>query len=195
MKLSILICTIPARDKLLEALMEVLRPSLPPEYDLEGNMQTEVIVAKTMPQKYGGPNIGAKRQELLDQAGGDYIVYVDDDDMVCDDYVPKILAAIADKPDVVGIKGLYYEKPDAKPSTFIHSLKFHKWETVKGVYQRCPNHLNPVRRNLALKAGFNEKLMHGEDMEYSMALRPLLNTEVMIEEPCYFYYPKASRKL
>jgi glycosyltransferase involved in cell wall biosynthesis len=124
----------------------------------------------------GEMTVGKKRNILLEKASGDYVCFVDDDDMVPDYYVSHILAAIGTEwlsypvlnyvdvraeqnavvthhknPDVVGLKG-HYTVGDGKPQTFIHSLRYKEWKTVDGIYQRNPNHLNPVRRELALKA-------------------------------------------
>ena len=53
-------------------------------------------------------------------------------------------------------------------------------------YFRNPNHLNPVKRELALNTKF-PKLDRFEDKDYSARLLKLLNTEEYIEEPIYHY--------
>ena len=79
------------------------------------------------------------------------------------------------------------------PETFIHSLEIKQWYTHidcindKKTYYRMPNHLNPVRRELALKAPFLN-INHGEDREYSKNMREHLKTQVMIDEPHLYYY-------
>ena len=51
--------------------------------------------------------LGDKRNLLLDQATGDYVAFVDDDDMVADTYIEDILTAIDEqRPDCVTFKGL-----------------------------------------------------------------------------------------
>lgn len=199
MKLSILICHLTERAKQLEKLLGVLQPQITnPE-------EVEIIIR----EDDGNETVGLKRNELLSLAIGDYVCFVDDDDMVPDYYVSMILTAIDTQwlsypvlnyvdvteentvvthyksPDVVGFKG-HYTVGDGPPQTFIHSLRYKEWKTVDGIHQRCPNHLNPVRRELALKAGFTEK-DHGEDMDFSMALLPLLKTEVFVDKVMYFY--------
>jgi len=39
--------------------------------------------------------IGAKRNQLLHRAKGDYVAFVDDDDLVSSDYVNKVLSAVS----------------------------------------------------------------------------------------------------
>lgn len=199
MKLSILICHLTERAKQLEKLLGVLRPQR------TSSEEVEILIR----EDDGNETVGLKRNELLSFAIGDYVCFVDDDDMVPDYFVGEILKAI-DKsgtsppkpvaqspfehvepaimtasPDVIGLKG-HYTVGDGPPQTFIHSIRYKEWKTVDGIHQRCPNHLNPVKRELALKAGFTEK-DHGEDHDYSMALLPLLKTEVFVDKVMYFY--------
>ncbi len=65
-------------------------------------------------------------------------------------------------------------------------MQYLDWFERDGVYYRCPNHLNPVRRSLAIRAGFPARSFR-EDLDYSLALRPLLRSEVFLEGPVYFY--------
>ena len=122
---------------------------------------------------------------LLEESQGEYVAFVDDDDLVSNDYVGFILRAIDREPDVVGLHGIITTNgKNAKP--FIHSIKYKTWFENNGIYYRYPNHLNPVKRVLALQVKFPDK-SHGEDRDYSDRLFPLLKTEVMIEDPIYFY--------
>jgi hypothetical protein len=129
--------------------------------------------------------IGTKRNCLLDKAEGDYIVFVDDDDIVPGYYVSQIIAALKTRPDVVGINGII-TVCDRNPKPFIHTMECERWHEKDGVYYRCPNHWNPVKRGLALQAGF-PPINYGEDHAYSDALYPLLQTEVKINAPMYYY--------
>jgi hypothetical protein len=76
-------------------------------------------------------------------------------------------------------------KPHAQ---FVHSIQCAGWYTGgDGRYYRTPNHLNPVRRELALETMFNPAMNIGEDADYSRRLRPLLMSEAMIHEVVYVY--------
>ncbi|OHB57737.1 MAG: hypothetical protein A2173_03825 [Planctomycetes bacterium RBG_13_44_8b] len=160
-----------------------MKAALSPQLPADGSV--ELIIKEELPAKDGGPTIGANRNEILELATGEYIDYVDDDDNVTNDFVERILKAIESRPDVVGIKG-HYILGNNKPELFIHSIAYTEWFTKDGIHYRCPNHLNPVKRELALKAKFTEKNF-GEDQDYSLALRPFLKTEVMIEKVIYMY--------
>lgn len=178
-KLSILILTIPSRMEKYARLMKILHPQIPADYSVE------VITKHVAAIADGGPCIGHTRNEALEDAAGEYICFVDDDDLVCDSYVQLILDALATSPDCLSLKG-HYICGGNKPELFHHSIQYTEWLTVDGVHQRPPNHLNVVKRELALQARFTEK-NHGEDMDYSMALRPLLKTEVQIDKIIYQY--------
>ena len=181
-KLSILTLTIPGREDKLQRLLDVLIPQVPTDDSVE------VIVKKELPACDGGPTIGANRNTALADAIGDYVCFIDEDDLIPEYYVEKNLKAIESKPDVVGIRG-HYILGGNKPKLFIHSIKYKEWKTENNIHYRCPNHLNPVRRELALKVPYPEK-NYSEDKDYSMALLPLLKTEVMIDDCIMYFYLK-----
>jgi hypothetical protein len=54
------------------------------------------------------------------------------------------------------------------------------------VYYRCPNHLNPIKREIALQVMFPE-LSRGEDRDFSMRVKRLLKKEEYIDGIIYFY--------
>ena len=63
-KLSILICTLPTREKSLEELLEVLDKQMTPEVEILANDIVECTV-------------GQKRNLLMEDAIGDYICWAD----------------------------------------------------------------------------------------------------------------------
>lgn len=178
--LSILILTIPGREMMFRRLVDRLLPQV--------TDAVEIVVDEAPPPA----PIGRKRNNLLRRATGAYAAFIDDDDLVAEDYVPRVLKALHRKPDVVGLFGrITFD--GRSPRLFEHSLKHTKWWEDDEVYYRCPNHLNPVRRELALRAGFPER-NHGEDQDYSLRLRPLLKTEVMLERPPVYFYEYRTAK-
>jgi len=178
MKLSILICSLVSRgEKLLTLVSELMRQS---------SSEVEVLTNVDNKQK----TVGAKRNELLARAQGEYVAFVDDDDMVSQDYVEKILKAIESSPDCCGIEGLFRTddpKSGLHQKYLFHSLKYKEWKTVdKTYYYRTPNHLNPVRRVIAAAVEF-PNISAGEDGDFSARLLPLLHNEQYIEGPIYYY--------
>jgi len=172
--LSILICHIYERKKQLQRLLQILTPQKTDEVE---------ILFETDNKKM---SIGEKRNRLLEVAKGEYVVFIDDDDVVSADYVKKILEAIKTKPDCCSLIGEIYFRSKNIRRKFIHSMDYYKWEKQGEVYLRCPNHLNPVRRDLAIQIGF-QNISKGEDLDFSMRLRMILRTEVKIEGTIYFY--------
>jgi hypothetical protein len=134
----------------------------------------------------GTMTIGAKRNKLLHKATGMYIVYIDDDDMVSEDYINFIITAIKYKPDCIGIKGVITTN-GLDPKLFIHSMRYKVWDEKDDVYLRSPNHCNPVKRSIALKVGFDDNKSYGEDRDYSKRLFSHLSTEIFVTTPIYGY--------
>jgi glycosyltransferase involved in cell wall biosynthesis len=171
-QLSILIATMPIRANKLANLRQVLDRQLTPE--------VEVITDISM-----NYNIGTKRNKLLSLASGKYVTAIDDDDLIAPDYIEKILKACKSDCDCIGISGVITTNGSNEMQWHI-SKDYMGWFERKNVYYRTPNHISPVKRELALAAGFPE-ISFGEDYEYSMRLLRLLNTEVKIEGILYYY--------
>lgn len=185
-KLSILICTLENRKNFFERLTNELRKQCN-----EGDFWNKVEILSEIDN--GELSIGSKRNILLNKAEGEYITFIDDDDMVAPNYICLVLDAInKSNPDVIGIHLLMTQNGTHEERTY-HSLKYRTWyqeadpdRPGKQRYFRNPNHLNPVKRELALQIRFPQ-INIGEDKDYSARLLPLLNTEEYISEPIYFY--------
>jgi len=181
MKLSILICSLNNRKTFLDRLLERLCSQV---------NANEVEVLLSIDD--GEATIGTKRNSLVHMATGDYVSMVDDDDLVSENYVNLILDAIKTTPDCVGMQGII--TTDGKsPRKFVHSLKYRSWYEKDGIYYRNPNHLNPIKREKVLSTPFLE-INRGEDSDFSMRILPLLESEVFVEEPIYFYEFRSHQK-
>lgn len=171
--LSILICHLESREELLAPLLAEL------EKQAEGDHVEINVISDN-----GEITIGKKRNDLLLTAKGEYIAFIDDDDWVSPDYISSIITALETKPDCVGIEGTM--QTNLGDTVFKHSIDYQGWYTGADAYYRTPNHLNPVKRQIASKIGFPD-LMFGEDRRYSEKLRKDLHTEVYIDHPIYLY--------
>ena len=174
MKLSILICTINGRENQLSILLDCLNKQITDDVEIIIEKDNKVLTT------------GAKRNILLKKAIGDYVAFVDDDDLVATNYIHKILNAIKSKPDCCGIEGLITFRKKGITKKFIHSIKYNMWFEQDRIYYRCPNHISPIKRKIVLKAMFPEQTV-GEDAEFSKRVFPLLKNEVYINEPIYYY--------
>lgn len=177
MTLDILIPTLPDRRITLNALRTHLEMQI-------GDKPIQVVTNLRGREI----SIGAKRQMMIENSTADFIVFIDDDDMVTHDYVEKVYSAIQTNPDVVGLNG-YMTTNRQNPESWSISTRYDWSENVDGFrYVRYPNHLAPIKREHALKAGFPD-IKHGEDYEYSMRLKRNgdLKKEFMIDENLYHY--------
>lgn len=176
--LSILICTLPENALLLEQLQKAILPDGSPWKN-----RVEVIFDDA---PRGTKEIGAKRNDLLSFANGDYVAFIDDDDHVHPKYIDLVLDAIQTKPDCVGIEGVILFDLNY-PRRFIHSITCAGWYESRAVYFRTPNHLNPTRREIAQAVGYAPLVSFGEDSDYAQRLFPYLKSEVFIRDPLYYY--------
>jgi hypothetical protein len=182
---SILICSLHSRKLFLDKLIECLKSQIKLEY----KTKIQILVNSDNGEK----SIGSKRNDLLNQSKGRYIAFIDDDDLVSNNYIQLILNVIdKSNPDVVGIHLLMTTNGQNECRTF-HSIKYDHWydeqdeqRPDRRKYFRCPNHLNPVKREFAIRTKFPE-INIGEDHEYSDKLKILLKTEEYIEQPIYYY--------
>lgn len=174
--LSILLATVQSRAALFSVLhREVLRQA-------EGK-PVEVLVACDNKEI----SIGRKRQNLLEQATGDYVCYIDDDDWIAENYVDAILGALAAKPDCIGFL-IECTTNGRNRQKAIASMRYKEWAEKRDGYAHCrsPYQKTPIRRELSLRAGFPD-MRYGEDRVYSMAVTKLVKTEVFINQIMYHY--------
>jgi glycosyltransferase involved in cell wall biosynthesis len=130
---------------------------------------------------------GHKRNVLLQQARGKFVVFVDDDDDVSPNYVDLICKAIRQHDvDAIGICGIYTEN-GLNPKPFITGRKYN-WETIGNTYCRFVNHISPIKRTIAQQFDFPD-LTIGEDYQWTMAIRDsgLVKTDYIIQDKVYFY--------
>ena len=182
MSLSILICSLTTRHESFHNLLKrlsVQSADHPHKEDLEILFEIDS----------GKMSVGEKRNKLLQRANNKYVCFIDDDDLISPDYISLIMAAIRHEPDCVGFRLAYYED-GIEQGIAHHSIKYTEWATKKKddkvFYERTPNHLNPIKHDIALRSKFPE-VDHGEDHAWSAEIRQFLKTEVDIPEVIYFY--------
>ena len=129
--------------------------------------------------------VGYKRMCMLHMTVGDYVNFIDDDDAIADNYVSLIYSAIRKQDvDCATFLGEYVEHD--KPKDFSISTKHgHDHDTPECLY-RLPNHLCPIRTDIATQVGFPD-MNYGEDQFYSQGINSLIKTEAHIKEKLYFY--------
>lgn len=174
--LTILIPTMPGREKYLAEVHKSLFNQIH-----DNNYPAEMMVLDI------DGSIGYKRNMLLRMAKGEYLCFVDDDDIIADHYIYSILSAIQSNPDCCSLNGVI--TTDGKnPKRFVHSIKYNIWFEQEDVYYRPPNHLNVIKSSIAKQFKFPE-INFGEDKDWSMQIceSGLLKTEAVIDETLYYY--------
>ena len=175
---------LPQRKAMYEALINALNAQI----QQCGASEIIEIITET---DQGENSVGKKRNQVLDKARGEYVCFIDDDDMITDIYVSKTLKALESKPDVVELVGFLpkYDLP------FIHNLNCGGHFRKDGTQFRTPNHLNTIKTEIARKIRYVE-ISHGEDQDYSHRLwdSGLMKTESLIGDRMYIYQfnPKTS---
>jgi len=180
MMLSILIPVIPQHEQSFLQLKDHLVKQIKDE------SKVEIISYLTETQINGGKSTGVKRQWLLTQAKGDYIVFIDSDDWVYDCYIDEMLLACESGADCFAINGIMTQDGAHEVQWFLSKDLQNVDVRVgnKTVYHRHTNHITGVKRSIALAAGFPDK-SNAEDKYYSDRLQ--LRTEYKIEKPMYHY--------
>lgn len=129
--------------------------------------------------------LGDKRNDLVNMAQGEYVVFVDDDDRVEKDYISSLLEAATTDPDVI-VFNVSVSINGNPPKICLYSKDFEKDMTFEDKYLRLPNHLCCTKKELAMQVKFLP-IKYGEDADYSKRLKPLLKTQVEIDRVLYHY--------
>lgn len=184
--LSILILSLPERiPKYLTPLLNVLQPQCESSH-------VELIVLTDNKWR----SIGAKRNNCMDLAKGKFIVFIDDDDMVSNDYVDSILFVINTYQDVlcvvfdVWVRG--YDviglQPTSMGSLCRYGIEFTNSTLEDGSFTRKPNCRMVYRRDLAIQCRFLD-INDGEDDQWGseMVNKISVHQQQRIHKILYFY--------
>lgn len=176
-QLSILICSLPepySIDK-LRRLEDVLHPQV-----IDRPIQ---IIVDDSPR---GVPTGSKRNNLIARAEGEYIVFVDCDDMVASSYIKDIMWGLQNSPDCVTLRG-WMTTNGANRRDWTIKLGSGYYEK-DGHYYRWPNHLSVMRKSLVQHIKFPDIWIQ-EDYIWSKAINDqrVLKTEYHIDKPIYHY--------
>ena len=135
--------------------------------------------------------VGQKRNHLLNIASGKYISFVDDDDHVFKTYVSDICDVLIENPGAeivtfivnVSINGNPYKK-------CYYDINYRKDRNLPDRYERLPNHIMVIKRDIARQAGFPLKSF-GEDAEFSQRVKRIVGNklinQVKINKVLYYY--------
>jgi hypothetical protein len=125
------------------------------------------------------------------------MAFIDDDDRVDNSYLFRVVSALRDHPDVdvlglTGSMGTFTTRgvlTSRGRQRFVHSLKYRRYYTENNVMYRCPNHLNPMRTEIAKQFDFQDSSF-GEDTDWAMRIckAEVLKKEHFLQgSPLYYY--------
>lgn len=173
--LSVLIPSLPERMKFLCAMYDQLIPQTT-------NKPVEILVLtdnRTM-------SIGQKRQRLNEMAKGKYVVHVDDDDTISEDYVDCLLEKIRmDRFDVINYICMVHLDDGEKPKPCYYSKDF-MYANLPKYNLRKPNSRCCFKREVALRQSYND-FPYGEDDDWGERMASEIQRECIIDKVLYEY--------
>ena len=87
----------------LERLLNILLPQIG-EYTVDGDVYTGSVEIRILSDNKE-MSVGEKRNKLIHMAKGEYFSFIDDADLVSEEYVDQVLRKIRKNPDVVTFWG------------------------------------------------------------------------------------------
>jgi hypothetical protein len=158
---SVLIPTIPGREMKLHTLIMSIREKVA---RICPDLRLEICLSFDNRET----SIGLKRQTLLNQVKGKYLSFIDDDDTITDAYIEDLWACIQGGYPTMRLRG------QMKEYTFTHSVSVKLSDRMATkedppVFQRPPNHLNPMFSDIAKLIPFKDAL-RGEDLDWTLRL-------------------------
>jgi glycosyltransferase involved in cell wall biosynthesis len=135
--------------------------------------------------------LGSKRQNMVEMAQGEYIVFCDDDDNLADDFLKEIVPAMDQKPDVI----TFWE--DCTWNEYRGVLKYglknpYELMQLRGTCLRPAIHVSVWKRELCLKIKFKDTNW-GEDKAWGELACPLAEKEVHIPKVLRIYNHQDAR--
>ncbi len=176
MKLSILICSV--NNRLTNFLPNVIS-----KLDKQCANYDDVEIITLIDNKR--IMLGDKRNMLINLAAGEYVVFIDDDDDITDDYVSTLYDAIESKADVITfIVDVSLNNQPCKPC--FYSIKHKEDYNTDYAYYRLPNHIMCIKRSICLDTPY-KAIIRGEDAAFSKDILPKLKSEYAINKALYKY--------
>lgn len=197
-KLSILVSTIPRRmNTFYPALMSKLL------YQIGGRTDVELLGLFDNKKR----SVGHKRNELLKMAQGEFLVFIDDDDDISNDFLESILENLYAHPEadcvvfdcITTINGNTKEQTYSKYSI---AYDYHQVEaigpnplnpayTIKYQWRGKPAHTMVWKSSIA-KSHLYINQNYGEDVDWVKRACVDIKNEIRIDKVLYFYNFNAS---
>ncbi len=178
---EILLPTVVNRAEKFERLMNVLAPQVE---KYKGDIQ--VVVCWNNYEH----ELSELRQAMIEDTTAKYINFIDDDDLVTDDYCDTIYPLL-DGVDYIGFRVAFIQHGE-KQKQVIHSLTCEGWTDNAEGYYRRGTLINPTKASIMKKVGFKESDYRKgipEDTTYARNVDPYLKAEHFIDKEIHIYMP------
>lgn len=181
MRWQIFIPTVVDRGEKFQRLCDVLAPQVEKYHG-----DIEVVVLWNNYEH----ELSELRQMMIEDATAEYVNFIDDDDLVSEDYCDQIYPLL-DGVDYIGFRVAFYQEGQ-KQKPVIHSLTCEGWsDNGEGFYRRGTL-INPVKRTIMLKTGFKDSDYRKgipEDTTYATNVDKYLKTEHFVDKEIHIYLP------
>lgn len=174
-KWSILMPTMPSRRSLRRRILMLLEPQLE-KYD-----DIELLIFEDNCKR----NYGSKLQTMVNMAQGEYLNFIDDDDMVSEKYIDT-LYPLLDGVDCVGFTG-HISINDDKTLPVHYNLKYKTPENRSDGYFRYIQHLNPIRSELVRQIPYDGHFAADTSWSSKAQEMNLLETQNTADGVLYYY--------
>jgi glycosyltransferase involved in cell wall biosynthesis len=191
MKLTVMIPTVPGRfDNYLPRILKQFNDQIAA---LNTN-EVELLVLYDNKKR----SIGEKRNALLQIAQGDFVVYIDDDDRVSDDYLDVILNVINAQPDadciVYDCLCVIDEGQGRVERMCKYGIEFDYWTSPDGTqWTGKPAHTMIYKASLA-KSHLFADMGQGEDVDWVKRACLDIKKQVRINNKVMYFYEFDGRK-
>lgn len=179
--LTILIPSVPGRiNILLPRLLQTLHQQIDQRNDVE------IIVLYDNKKT----SLGVKRNNLIKLAQGNFITFIDDDDLVADNYIELIMDKINNYPtaDCIVFNSKYYENNQyICECKYGIELEYNHVVSSTALWTGKPAHTMIWARDIIQSTLFPD-INHGEDYDWVALAWPKIKHQVRIDEALYFYY-------
>jgi hypothetical protein len=179
-KLSILVPTVPSRIEFfyVKLMKELLRQIEPYKNEIE-------LISLFDNKKR---SIGKKRQEMINLSQGEYIVFIDDDDRISDDYVSQIMKKLYENPntDCVVFDSIYRINGGIdKLCKF--GIEFEYGDVNGGLeFRRKPAHIMVYSSSIVKRHQYND-MGNGEDSNWIERAHLDIKNQTRIDKVLYYY--------
>jgi len=183
MKLSILVPTVPSRlDFFYPRIIKTLLKQV------EKHDNVEIIGLFDNKKR----TVGEKRQNLLDLAKGEYLVFIDDDDRISEDYIDSILETLNNNPntDCVVFDCITVVNNSNKETFCKYGIEFDKAHYInddKTQWRGKPAHTMVYKSSIAKKHIFNTMKNCEEDIDWVNRACLDIKDQSRIDKVLYYY--------